>query len=252
MIRIGTRRSRLAMAQAQLVADRLYEAELVPMATAGDRDKERRFDQIGDGRGVFTRDLERALIDGEVDVVVHSAKDLTDDMPGGLVIGAVPERADPRDACCGPWRSLAEVPAGSRIGTSSARRSARLGELRPDLQIVPLRGNVDTRVRRLDEGAADAIVLAAAGLIRLGIEERIGFHFDPQLLVPEAGQGALAVQVRAGEEHLVSALDHPPSHAELLAERGRVEELGGGCTVPVAAFAWHEDGELRLTWWSAS
>ena len=251
MILIGTRRSRLAMAQAQLVADRLPDAELVPMSTAGDRDKERRFDQIGDGRGVFTRELERALADGEVDAVVHSAKDLTGDMPDGLVIGAVPERADPRDACCGPWTSLDEVPDGARIGTSSARRSARLRELRPDLQIVPLRGNVDTRLQRLDDGAADAIVLAAAGLVRLGADDRIGFHFDPAVLVPEAGQGALAVQVRAGEEHLVSALDHAVSRAELEAERAKVEELGGGCTVPVAAFAWHEGGELKLRWWSA-
>jgi hydroxymethylbilane synthase len=252
MIRIGTRRSRLAMAQARLVADRLPDAELVPMSTAGDRDKERRFDQIGDGRGVFTRELERALAGGEVDVVVHSAKDLTGDMPPGLVIAAVPERADPRDACCGPWRSLDELPAGARVGTSSARRSARLAELRSDLQIVPLRGNVDTRVQRLDEGAADAIVLAAAGLVRLGLEDRIGFHFDPEVLVPEAGQGALAVQVRVGEEHLVAGLDHAQSHAELDAERRRVEELGGGCSVPVAAFAWHEGGELRLRWWSAA
>ena len=252
MIRIGTRGSRLAMAQAQLVADRLPGAELVPMSTAGDRDKERRFDQIGDGRGVFTRELERALAEGEVDAVVHSAKDLTGDMPEGLVIGAVPERADPRDACCGPWTSLDEVPGGARIGTSSARRSARLGELRPDLEIVPLRGNVDTRLQKLDEGAADAIVLAAAGLIRLGAQERIGFCFNPQVLVPEAGQGALAVQVRAGEEALVAALDHPPTHAELVAERRKVEELGGGCSVPVAAFAWHADGELDMIWWSAT
>ena len=183
--------------------------------------------------------------------MVHSAKDLTGDMPDGLVIGAVPERADPRDACCGPWTSLDEVPDGARIGTSSARRSARLRELRPDLQIVPLRGNVDTRLQRLDDGAADAIVLAAAGLVRLGADDRIGFHFDPAVLVPEAGQGALAVQVRAGEEHLVSALDHAVSRAELEAERAKVEELGGGCTVPVAAFAWHEGGELKLRWWSA-
>ena len=252
MIRLGTRGSTLAIAQAQLVADALDDAEIVPIATAGDRDRTRRFDQIGDGRGVFTREIERALLAGDVDVAVHSAKDLTGEMPAGLAVGAVPEREDPRDACCGPFAALDDVPAGARIGTSSARRAARLGELRPDLEIVPLRGNVDTRLAKLDAGEADAIVLAAAGLARLGLLERIGFLFDPELLVPEAGQGALAVQVRAGEEWRVKGLDDPASRAQLEAERGAVAELGGGCTVPVAAHAWHEAGELRLRTWVAS
>jgi len=252
MTRIGTRRSRLAMAQARWVAERLEGAELVPIETAGDRQRDRRFDQIGDGRGVFTREIERALLEGEVDVAVHSAKDLTGEMPEGLAIGAVPEREDPRDACCGPFAALEDVPAGARIGTSSARRAARLAELRADLTVVPLRGNVDTRLAKLDAGEADAIVLAAAGLARLGLQERIGFLFDPELLVPEAGQGALAVQVRRGEEWRVAALEHPASREQLEAERGAVAELGGGCTVPVAAHAWHEAGELRLRTWVAS
>ena len=252
MTRIGTRGSALAMAQAGWVANRVDGAELVVIETAGDRDRSARFDRIGDGRAVFTAEIERALLDGRVDVAVHSAKDLTGDMPDGLEIAAVPEREDPRDACCGRFASLEAIPEGARIGTSSVRRAGLLAELRPDLEVVPLRGNVDTRLRKLDDGEADAIVLAAAGLIRLGLQQRIAFLFDPSTFVPEAGQGALALQVRSGEAHLVSALDHPPSHEQLLAERARVAELGGGCTVPVAAHAWHEGGELRIRSWAAA
>ena len=252
MIRLGTRGSALAMSQAGWVAERLHEVEIVVIETAGDRQRDRRFDQIGDGRGVFTGEIERALLEQRIDVAVHSAKDLTGELPDTLAIGAVPEREDPRDACCGPFASLAEIPDGSRVGTSSARRHALLNALRPELEVVPLRGNVDTRLRKLDAGEADAIVLAAAGLIRLGLEQRIAFRFDPAVFVPEAGQGALALQVRRGEEALVLSLDHPRSHAQLDAERARVAELGGGCTVPVAAHAWHQDGELRLRSWVAS
>jgi hydroxymethylbilane synthase len=251
-LRLGTRASVLAIAQAKWVSARLDGAGIVPISTAGDRDRVRRFDQIEGGRGVFTRDIEHALLEGEIDAAVHSAKDLTGDMPDGLVIGAVPERADPRDACCGPFRSLEEIPAGARIGTSSARRAGLLQELRPDIEVVPLRGNVDTRLRKLDEGEADAIILAAAGLVRLQLEARIAFAFDPQVFVPEAGQGALAIQVRAGEESLVAGLEHPPSRERVEAERACVEELGGGCTVPVAAFAWHVDGRLELRSWVAA
>jgi hydroxymethylbilane synthase len=250
VIRLGTRRSRLALAQAQLVADALGGVEIVPMTTVGDRDPAARFEQIEGGRGIFTRDIERALLDGEIDVAVHSAKDLTADAPPGLTIGAITEREDPRDVVCGRYASLAEIPAEARVGTSSARRSGLLAELRPDLEIVPLRGNVDTRLRKLDDGEADAIVLAAAGLRRLGLERRAAFALDPLTFIPEAGQGCLAIQVRAGEEEVVGALDHAPSRARWAAERARVEELGGGCTVPVAAYAWFEDGELCLTSWS--
>ena len=253
MTRIGTRGSALAMAQARWVADRMDGAELVVIETAGDRDRvSGRCDRIGDGRAVFTAEIEGALLDGRIDVAVHSAKDLTGDMPDGLRIAAVPPREDARDACCGPFAALEDIPAGARIGTSSARRSGLLAELRPDLEVVPLRGNVDTRLRKLDAGEADAIVLAAAGLIRLGLQERIAFLFDPTSFVPEAGQGALALQVRAGEEQLVAALDDARSHEQLLAERARVAELGGGCTVPVAAHAWHEDGRLHIRSWVAA
>jgi hydroxymethylbilane synthase len=249
MIRLGTRRSLLAMAQAQLVADGLAGAEIVPITTAGDRDRSSGFDAIGDGRGVFTREIERALADGHIDAAVHSAKDLTGDMAEGLAIAAMLERDDPRDAVCGPFAALEEIPDGARVGTSSARRSGLLAELRPRLRVVPLRGNVDTRLRKLDAGEADAIVLAAAGLRRLGLESRIAFVLDPQVFVPEAGQGAIAVQVRRGEEDLVAALDHRPTREAVDAERACVQALGGGCTVPVAAYAWHEDGRLQLRQW---
>jgi hydroxymethylbilane synthase len=252
VIRLGTRSSRLAVAQTRLVAAALPGAEIVTIQTAGDRDRQRRFDQIGDGRGVFTREIERALAEGEIDAAVHSAKDLTGEMPDGLAIGAMLAREDARDALCGPYGALAEIPAGARVGTSSARRAALLAELAPDVRVVPLRGNVDTRLRKLDAGEADAIVLAAAGLIRLGLEERIACLLDPLVFVPEAGQGAIAVQVRRGEEELVAALDHAPTRAVVEAERASVAELGGGCTVPVAAYAWHEDGELRLRRWAAA
>ena len=252
-MRLGSRASALALAQAGLVSDLLGGAEVVPISTAGDRDKVARFDQIGDGRGVFTREIERALLDGEIDAAVHSAKDLTGEMPDGLVLGAVPERADPRDACCGPYPTLEAIPAGATVGTSSARRTGLLRELRSDLEVVPLRGNVDTRLRKLDAGEADVILLAAAGLIRLGLEHRIAFTLDPHTFVPEAGQGALAVQVRAGDEQRVAAIDHAPSHARLEMERARVMMLGGGCTVPVAAFAWHDQaGDLQLRSWVGS
>jgi hydroxymethylbilane synthase len=234
------------------VAAALGEVELVPLTTAGDRSSEPRFERIAGGRGVFTRELERALLAGEADLAVHSAKDLTGAMPEGLVLAAVLPRDDPRDAVCGPYRSLEEIPAGARIGTSSARRAGLIAELRPDLRVVPMRGNVDTRLRKLDAGEADAIVLAACGLERLGLGARIGFRLDPQVFVPEAGQGALAVQVRAGEEEAVRALDDARSRAAYERERAEVDRLGGGCSVPVAAHAWYDGEELRLRTWTGT
>src|SRR5918911_1035242 len=203
LIRVGSRGSRLALTQASLAADRLRrpgrEIALVPITTAGDRDRTKPFGEIGE-RGVFVKELEEALLDGRIDVAVHSAKDMTSTDVAGLSVGAHLAREDPRDALCGADR----LRPGMRIGTASVRRRAQLLALEPTLSIEPLRGNVDTRLRKRAERGLDAVVLAAAGLERLGLEAEIGRRFDPDELLPEAAQGALALQVRAGDEQLVA------------------------------------------------
>src|SRR5213075_1635642 len=181
-----------------------FEIALVPITTAGDRDRTRPFGEIG-SRGVFVKELEEALLAGRIDVAVHSAKDMTSTDAEGLVVGAYLEREDPRDALCG----AAEIRPGMRIGTASVRRRAQLLALEPSLSIEPLRGNVDTRLRKRRERGLDAIVLAACGLDRLGLAGEVGHRFDPGDVLPEAAQGALALQVRAGEQHLVGAADDP-------------------------------------------
>ena len=199
LIRVGSRGSRLALTQAEQAAERLrapgVEIALVPITTAGDRDRTKPFGEIG-SRGVFVKELEEGLLEGRIDVAVHSAKDMTASDPEGLAVGAYPPREDPRDALCG----AGELRAGMRIGTASVRRRAQLLALEPELSIEPLRGNIDTRLRKRGERGLDAVVLAACGLDRLGLEAEIGRRFDPDELLPEAGQGALALQVRAGEE----------------------------------------------------
>src|SRR5690242_7414714 len=224
--------------QASLVADRLrrpgLEIALVPITTAGDRDRKRPFGEIG-SRGVFVKELEEALLDGRVDVAVHSAKDMTSTDTTGLRVGAYLAREDPRDALCG----AAEVRPGMRIGTASVRRRAQLLALEPTLSIEPLRGDIDTRLRKRAERGLDAIVLAACGLDRLGLEAEVGHRFDPEELLPEAGQGALALQVRAGDEHLVEAADDAETRRRVESERACVAAVGGGCLAPVAA---HHDG----------
>jgi hydroxymethylbilane synthase len=239
LIRVGSRGSRLALTQAEGAAARLrapgIELALVPITTAGDRDRTRPFGEIG-ARGVFVKELEEALLDGRIDVAVHSAKDMTSTDTAGLSVGAYLEREDPRDALCG----ADEIRAGMRIGTASVRRRAQLLALEPTLSIEPLRGNVDTRLRKRGERGLDAIVLAACGLDRLGLAAEIGRRFDPGELVPEAGQGALALQVRAGEEHLVAAADDAETRRRVEAERACVATIGGGCLAPVAAY---HDGE---------
>jgi hydroxymethylbilane synthase len=239
LIRVGSRGSRLALTQAEGAAARLrapgIEIALVPITTAGDRDRTRPFGEIGE-RGVFVKELEEALLDGRVDVAVHSAKDMTSTDTDGLSVGAYLEREDPRDALCG----AEAIGAGMRIGTASIRRRAQLLALEPLLSIEPLRGNVDTRLRKRRERGLDAIVLAACGLDRLGLGGEIGHRFDPDMIVPEAGQGALALQVRAGDEHLVGAADHELTRRRVEAERACVAAIGGGCLAPVAAY---HDGE---------
>jgi hydroxymethylbilane synthase len=240
MLRVGSRGSRLALTQAELAAESLrrpgVEIALVPITTSGDRDRTKPFGQIGT-RGVFVKELEEALLAGRIDVAVHSAKDMTSEDTEGLVVGAYLDRDDPRDALCGVHR----LKAGMRIGTASARRRAQLLALEPTLSVEPLRGNVDTRLRKRTERRLDAVVLAACGLDRLGLSAEIGRRFDPEELLPEAGQGALALQTRAGEEELVARADDAETRRRVEAERACVHAIGAGCLAPVAA---HHDGTV--------
>jgi hydroxymethylbilane synthase len=241
IVRLGSRGSRLALTQAELAAEGLRRAQpgldvaLVPITTTGDRDRSKAFGELG-ARGVFVKEIEEALLSGRVDVAVHSAKDMTSSDTEGLAVAAYLEREDARDALCG----ADGIRPGMRIGTASARRRAQLLALEPKLSIEPLRGNVDTRLRKRGERGLDAIVLAAAGLDRLGLSNEIGHRFDPEELVPEAGQGALALQVRAGEEERVAALDDRETRRRVMAERACVARIGAGCLAPVAA---HHDGD---------
>ena len=249
MIRLGTRGSALALAQAQLVADALGgEVEIVPIRTSGDegrRDALPAPEQGGD-KARFVKEIEEALLAGRIDLAVHSAKDVPSELPDGLAIVGVPERADPRDAICGA-SALSELPAGAALGTSSLRRRSQLLALRPDLEVRELRGNVDTRLRRLAEGAYRALVLAQAGLDRLGRGEE-GAPLDD--LVPAPGQGCLALEARSDDRAAVAAaaeVTHRPALARLTAERALVSGLEASCRTPMGAHAELEDGVLSLT-----
>ena len=244
-LRVGTRSSALALAQARRVADRLPDAELVPMTTRGDRTP-----GAGEDKARWVADLEEALLAGDVDLAVHSAKDVPGELPDGLALVAVPERVDPRDALCGAL-GLDDLHRGARVGTSSLRRAAQLRAAREDLEVVELRGNVDTRLRRLAEGDFDALVIAMAGLERLGRAKEAGGVLGPDVMVPAAGQGTLAVEARADDlalrDELVKLSD-PEGLACLLAERAVVAELDATCRTPVGAHAQlHPDGiDLRV------
>jgi hydroxymethylbilane synthase len=236
-VRIGTRGSALALVQARQVAELLGgEHDLVEVVTSGDRDP---FPPTGGRDGIFSdkerwvRELDAALLDGSIDCAVHSAKDVPARLPAGIVIAAVPPRADPRDALCGA-ATLAALAPGARVGTSSLRRAAQVRALRDDLEVIELRGNVDTRLRKLEDGGYDAIVLAAAGLERLGRGDA-GTPLDE--LVPASGQGCLAVTTRAGEESLVAEIDEPAAARALGAERALVLALEADCHTPVGAHA---------------
>ena len=242
LIRVGSRGSRLALTQAELAGEAIraaaespVEIALVPITTAGDKDRTKPFGEIG-ARGVFVKELEEALLAGRIDVAVHSAKDMTSTDAEGLSVGAYLPREDPRDALCGATK----LRPGMRIGTASVRRRAQLLALEPDLQIEPMRGNIDTRLRKGVERGLHAIVLAACGLDRLGLSAEAGYRFDPDELLPEAGQGALALQVRSAEEQLVAAIDDAETRRRVEAERACIAAVGGGCLAPVAA---HHDGE---------
>jgi hydroxymethylbilane synthase len=242
LVRIGSRGSRLAFVQAEQAAAALrrpgVEIALLPITTAGDRDRSKPFGEIG-ARGVFVKEIEEALLERRIDVAVHSAKDMTSSDTTGLVVGAYLTREDPRDALCG----AVELRPGLRIGTASVRRRSQLLALEPELSIEPLRGNVETRLRKRGERGLDAVVLAACGLDRLDLATEATRRFSPEELLPEAGQGALALQVRAGEEEVVAEVDDVETRRRVEAERACVAALGGGCLAPVAA---HHDGE-RLT-----
>jgi hydroxymethylbilane synthase len=242
-LRIATRRSALALAQARSVADALGAAELVEVVTAGDRGER------GGDKSRWVAELERKLLDGEADLAVHSAKDVPGELPAGLDIVAVPPRADARDALCGAG-SLDELPPGARVGTSSLRRSSQLQAQREDLELLPLRGNVDTRLRRLGAGELDALVLAMAGLERLGRAAEAGCALDPDRFVPAPGQGSLALEARADDRALrdrLAELDDPTAHACLRAERALTARLDATCHTPVGGHAVPVgNGRLRL------
>jgi hydroxymethylbilane synthase len=251
-LRLGTRRSLMAMTQSGLVADALTartgrEVELVGVVTEGDVSKAN-LAQIG-GTGVFVSGLREKVLTGEVDFAVHSLKDLPTMPPEGIVLAAVPPRDDPRDALCGPAK-LADLPSGARVGTGSPRRVALLRALRHDLDVVPIRGNADTRLRKVTEGVVDAVVLAYAGLGRIGRLEAVSEVFDPGQLLPAPGQGALAVECRADRADLIAllaTLDDAATRAAVTAERALLSALEGGCSAPVGAYAAVEDRILHLT-----
>jgi len=253
MLVIASRGSQLALWQARWVAAQLaaagHECRIEIVKTTGDKITDVPLGIVGAQTGVkglFTKEIEEALLDGRADLAVHSLKDLPTELPEGLTLAAVPEREDARDAVVG--KRLADLPPGAKVGTSSLRRAAQLRRLRPDLKVESVRGNLDTRLRKLDEGQYDAIMLAAAGLKRLGWGARIAEILEPERMCSAVGQGALAIETRTSGAGLnaCAALDHPATHAAVMAERGVLGALGGGCQVPIGAYATVAGGRLRL------
>ena len=262
---IGSRGSKLALWQAHWVGDRLAaggaEVEIRIIKTTGDK-----LQAIAPGeplpasmaqtvaeagsKGLFIKEIEEALLAGEIDVAVHSLKDLPTEQPLGLALGAVPVREDARDVFIArDGQPLEKLPPGARIATSSLRRQTQLRAMRPDLVYIAMRGNLDTRLRKLERGDGEALVLAAAGVHRLGLSERITNYFSFEQMCPAVGQGALGIEIRAQDPHAreaVARLDHPATHQAVRAERAVLRRLGGGCQVPIAAHALAEDGNLRL------
>ncbi len=254
-LRIATRKSQLALWQAEHVAQLLrsahtdLEVELVPMSTKGDLIQDRSLAAIG-GKGLFIKELETALEEHRADVAVHSMKDVPAEMPPGFAIGAVLQRGDPFDALIAPrYARLEDLPRCARVGTSSLRRQAQLLATRPDLSIHALRGNVNTRLRRLDDGELDAIVLACAGLARLGWESRITTRLDPSISLPAVGQGVIGVECRADDRATlacIGVLEHPATRIAIDAERAFSQHLGGSCQSPIAAFARLDEDRLTI------
>ena len=250
---IATRESRLAMWQAEhvmaLLTQRGHSVTLLGMTTKGDQIQDRSLSKVG-GKGLFVKELEVAIEEGRADLAVHSLKDVPMELPEGFVLACVMEREDPRDAfVSNRYDSLANLPQGAVVGTSSLRRMALLRALRPDLVIEPLRGNLDTRLRKLDEGLYDGIVLAAAGLKRLRLSERIRFCFEPHEMLPAAGQGALGIEVRADRQDVIDALAplaHQTTWLAVSAERAVSRAMGGSCSMPLAAYATLEGDQLTI------
>ena len=254
-LRIGTRKSPLALWQANFIKSALearhseLNCELVTMSTEGDRILDTPLAKVG-GKGLFIKELEQALWDGRADIAVHSMKDVTVDLPEGLHIPVICERELPWDAfVSNKYATFDDLPEGARVGTSSLRRQMQLSSARPDLEIISLRGNVNTRLAKLDAGDYDAIILAAAGLIRLEMAERISETLSPDVSLPAVGQGAVGIECRADDDEtlaLLLPLDHAPTHARVLAERAMNAALEGGCQVPIAGFAEIHDDAMHI------
>jgi hydroxymethylbilane synthase len=254
-LRIATRRSPLALWQANFVKEKLEElhndiqVEIIPLVTQGDRLLSVKLANFG-GKGLFIKELEEALLAGKADIAVHSMKDLPTDLPKNFHIGAITERQDPRDVLVSNhYSSLELLPDQAKIGTSSLRRMCQMQRFKNTLVFADLRGNIDTRLRKLDEGEFDAIILAAAGLKRLGLEKRIQVFLDPAFFIPAVGQGALAIECRAEDSVIldrIAPLDHAPTRACVTAERVVNARLGGGCHAPIAAHAFFENDNLIL------
>lgn len=259
MIRIGTRGSKLALRQTDFVVQFLQkkfpnlQCEIKVIKTIGDKRKEESLSKMASeigGKGIFVKELEYALLNGKTDIAVHSMKDVPTELPANLTIGAIPQREDARDALVSKNNfSLKQLPDGAKIGTSSVRRKAQLLHLRKDLQILELRGNLDTRIRKLGESDLDAMVLAAAGLKRLGLESIIAEYISPHIMVPDPGQGALGVEIRKDDQktaEIVAGIDNNEVRCAVSAERELLRQLGGGCQTPIGAYGRIENGKLRL------
>ena len=254
-IRIATRKSALALWQAEFVKAELeakhqnVEVHLVPMSTKGDRILDTPLAKVG-GKGLFVKELEVAMMENRADIAVHSMKDVPVEFPEGLELHTICEREDPRDAfVSNTYKSIDELPAGALVGTSSLRRQCQIRELRPDLQIKDLRGNVNTRLAKLDAGEYDAIILAAAGLIRLEMPERIASFIEPEVSLPANGQGAVGIECRSDDEvvkNLLSALEHTETRYRVIAERAMNRRLEGGCQVPIGAYATVDGDNIHL------
>lgn len=252
-LRIGSRGSKLALWQAEhiagLLAQQGHTTGIEIIKTTGDKITDVALAQVGT-KGMFTKEIEEALRDGHIDLAVHSLKDLPTDLDAAFALAAIPEREDPRDAFVSQrYHRFDDLPQGAVVGTSSLRRQAQLQALRPDLKFVPLRGNIDTRLRKLASGDFAAIILAAAGLRRLGLDAQIRAYFPPEVICPAVGQGALAIETRANDQHTRAAiafLDHADTRAAVLCERALLRRMGGGCQVPIGAYAVASDSGLTL------